>query len=79
MVFNATFSIISSISWRSILLVEETGYPEKTTDLTHITDKLGTSREFTFIVPNVKVKLTYYQHFLSQVINKILQSYEKKQ
>jgi hypothetical protein len=30
MVFNATFSNISVISWRSILLVEETGVPRKT-------------------------------------------------
>ena len=27
MVFNATFSNILAISWRSILLVEETGVP----------------------------------------------------
>jgi len=27
MVFNATFNNISVISWRSILLVEETGVP----------------------------------------------------
>jgi hypothetical protein len=27
MVFNATFNIISVISWRSVLLVEETGVP----------------------------------------------------
>jgi hypothetical protein len=27
MVFNATFNIISAISWRSVLLVEETGIP----------------------------------------------------
>jgi hypothetical protein len=25
MVFNATFNIISGLSWRSVLLVEETG------------------------------------------------------
>jgi hypothetical protein len=30
-VFNATFNNISVISWRSVLLVEETGGPEKTT------------------------------------------------
>jgi hypothetical protein len=29
MVFNATFKIISIISWRSVLLVEETGVPEE--------------------------------------------------
>jgi hypothetical protein len=35
--FNATFNNISAISWRSDLLVE---YPEKTPDLSHVTDKL---------------------------------------
>ena len=29
MVFNATFNNISVISWRSVLLVEETGIPEE--------------------------------------------------
>ena len=40
MVFNATFNNISVISWRSVLLVEETGVPEKTTDLWKVIDKL---------------------------------------
>jgi len=40
MVFNATLNNISVISWRSVLLVEETVYPEKTTDLSQFTDKL---------------------------------------
>jgi hypothetical protein len=40
MVFNATFNNISVISWQSVLLVEETEYPEKTTDLLQVTDKL---------------------------------------
>jgi hypothetical protein len=41
MVFNATFNNISVISWRSVLLVEETGEDlEKTTDLSQVTDKL---------------------------------------
>jgi hypothetical protein len=41
MVFNAYFNSISVIAWRSVLLVEETpGYPEKTTDLPQVTDKL---------------------------------------
>ena len=31
---------ISVISWRSVLLVEETEYPKKTTDLSQVTDKL---------------------------------------
>ena len=36
MVFNATFNNVSVISW-SVLLVED---PEKTTDLSQVTDKL---------------------------------------
>ena len=36
MVFNATFNNISVISWRSVL----SDYTEKTTDLSHVTDKL---------------------------------------
>ena len=39
MVFYATFNKISAISWWSVLLVEETGRPDKTTDLSQITDK----------------------------------------
>ena len=41
MVLNATFNNISVISWwSSVLLVEETEYIEKTTDLPQATDKL---------------------------------------
>ena len=40
MVFNTTFNNISVISWWSVLLVEEIGVPEKTTDLLQDTDKL---------------------------------------
>jgi hypothetical protein len=40
MVFNATFNHISVISWQSVLLVEETGVPEKITDSSQVTDKL---------------------------------------
>jgi hypothetical protein len=40
MVFNATFNIISVISLLSVLLVEETVVPEKTTNLLQVTDKL---------------------------------------
>jgi hypothetical protein len=40
MVINAIFNNISVILWRSVLLMEETGdYPEKTTDLSQVTDK----------------------------------------
>jgi len=41
MVFNATFKNISVILWRLVLLVKETEYPEKTTDLPQVTDKLS--------------------------------------
>ena len=37
-VLNATFNNISGISWRSVLLVEETEYPEKTTYLSQVTN-----------------------------------------
>ena len=40
MVFDATINNIAVISWRSVLLVEEIGVPEKTTDLSQVTDKL---------------------------------------
>jgi hypothetical protein len=39
MVFNTTFKNILAISWRSVLMVEETGGPEKSTDLSQVTDK----------------------------------------
>jgi hypothetical protein len=39
-VFYVTFNNISAITWRSVLLVEETGVPEKTTDLPQVTCKL---------------------------------------
>jgi hypothetical protein len=44
MMFNATFNNISVISWLSVLLVEETEYQEKTSDLLQVTDKLYYSR-----------------------------------
>ena len=39
-VFSATFNNISAISSPSVLLIEETEYPEKTTNLSQVTDKL---------------------------------------
>jgi len=38
--FNDTFNNISIISWRSVLLVENSEYPEKTTELPQVIDKL---------------------------------------
>jgi len=40
MVFNITFNNISAILWLSVFLVEETEVPEKTTDMSQVTDKL---------------------------------------
>jgi hypothetical protein len=40
MVFNATFHNISITSWRSVLLVEETGVAKETTDLPHAMNSL---------------------------------------
>ena len=40
MVVKATFNNISIISWLSVLLVEKTGVPGKTTDLSQVIDKL---------------------------------------
>ena len=38
-IYNRRLSF-SVISWRSVLLVGETGEPDKTTDLSQVTDKL---------------------------------------
>ena len=40
MVFNAAFNNISVISWRSALLVEETGVPFENHQPKQVTDKL---------------------------------------
>ena len=40
MVFNAIFKNISGISWRSVLLVEETGVPGEFTDLSQVTSNV---------------------------------------
>ena len=40
MIFSDTFNNISVISWRSVVFAYVTGVPEKTTDLSQVTDKL---------------------------------------
>ena len=47
MVFNATFIIISVISWQSVLLVEET---EENHDLLQVTDNFITFELTTLVV-----------------------------
>ena len=43
MAFNATFNNIAVISWRSVLSLEETDYPEKATELSQVTDNVVSS------------------------------------
>jgi hypothetical protein len=40
MVFNATFNNISVISWQSVFWVRKPEYPEKTNNLSQVTEKL---------------------------------------
>jgi hypothetical protein len=51
MVFNATFNNISAISWQSVLLVEETGVPEKT-EQPPLTSIMNTKNTITYGIGN---------------------------
>ena len=46
MVLNAIFNNISDISWRAILFVEEMEDPEKTINLSQVTDNQGRQENF---------------------------------
>jgi hypothetical protein len=52
MVFNATFNNISVIFWQSVLSMEETEYPEKTTDMPQVTVRFVTPYVMDFLVFN---------------------------
>ena len=56
MVFNATSNNISIISWWSVLLVE---YPEKTTDLPQVADKLYNINAIIGIRTHILVMITH--------------------
>jgi hypothetical protein len=62
MVFNATFSNTSVISWRSVLWVEETGVQEKTTYLPQVIDKF---------IRNLPMKLMWGIVVLNATLNNI--------
>jgi len=50
--FDSTFNNISVISWQSVLLVEEKPeYPEKTTNLSQVTDELYHMIDFWYSNP----------------------------
>jgi hypothetical protein len=49
-VFYATFNNISVISWWSVVLMEETGVPTETTDLSQVTDQLYYMMLYIFVV-----------------------------
>ena len=48
--FNATFKSISVISWWSVLLVEETEFPKKTSDLSQVNEKLYYLMLYLFVI-----------------------------
>jgi len=50
MVFNAAFNNILVISWRSVLLVEETGEPGETTYLSQVNVICGYLNETIYIL-----------------------------
>ena len=58
MVFNAAFNNISVISWRSVLLVEETWVPGENNSLPQVTDKLYHIMLYQVDLAWVGVKLT---------------------
>jgi hypothetical protein len=64
MVFKATFNNISVISWQSVLLVEETGVPGETHQ---VTDKLHHIMNITEILLKVALNTITLTHIVTAV------------
>ena len=72
-VFNTTFSNISAISWRPVLVVEEAGVPERTTDHGQAAGKLYHLRlwvecTFFFVIYSAGCEPTPYWWWACKVI-----------
>jgi hypothetical protein len=79
MLFNATFNNISVIPWRQLYWWRKPEYPEKTTDLTQVTDKRGlnqilkrqTSRfHYGSKVPAVTITVFKYRNNIGKIVVK---------
>jgi hypothetical protein len=63
MVFNSTFNNISVISWWLVLLVEEIGVPQKSTDMPQVTDNFIAHCCIDYRVhPTQTYAISAYQH-----------------
>jgi hypothetical protein len=65
MVFKTTFNNISVISWRSVLLVDETGVPRENHQLPQVTNKLKIFKQY-FTFPPPKSEYFFQQHWESE-------------
>jgi hypothetical protein len=71
---NATLNNISAILWRSVLVVGETGVPEKTTDLTQVIDKLYHICSIEYTSPSViRIhNVSGDMHWLNNVVSSVI-------
>jgi len=71
-VFNATFSNISAISWRPVLMVEEAEYSERTTDHGQATGKLLSLANASRVHPFCNIQNRTRTHVVSNYVMKCL-------